>query len=75
VKVTGVTVHYIDEGIDTGPIIAQEPVRVEEGDTLESLAQRIHAVEHELLPEVVRMIAAGKVMAPQAGSRTVRIDA
>lgn len=73
-KVTGVTVHYADEGVDTGPIIAQEPVRVEEGDTVESLAGRIHAVEHELLSDVVRKIAAGKVMAPQSGSRKVRVD-
>ena len=46
VKVTGVTVHFVDEGLDTGPVIAQEPVRVEHGDTAESLAARIHAVEH-----------------------------
>ncbi len=75
VKVTGVTVHYVDEGLDSGPIIAQVPVLVEEGDTEASLAERIHAVEHELLPETIRMMAAGKVMAPQAGSRVVRVEA
>src|SRR5690606_15444032 len=53
---TGVTVHYIDEGIDTGPIIAQEEVVVEADDTLETLAQKIHAVEHELYPRVIREI-------------------
>ncbi len=74
VKVTGVTVHYIDEGVDTGPIIVQEPVRVEDGDTAESLARRVHAVEHTLLPDVVRRIAAGKVMAPLPGSRKVRVE-
>lgn len=74
VKVTGVTVLYADEGVDTGPIIAQEAVRVEEGDTVESLARRIHDVEHTLLPDVVRRIAAGKVMAPSPGSRKVRVE-
>lgn len=74
VKVTGVTVHYIDEDVDSGPIIAQEPVRVAEDDSEQSLAQRIHAVEHELLSDVVRMMAAGKVMAAQPGSRRVRVE-
>ena len=48
---TGVTVHYVDEGLDTGEAIAQEPVPLEPRETLE---ERIHAVEHRLLPEVVR---------------------
>ncbi len=51
---TGVTVHYVNEGVDTGPVIAQERVRVEAGDTLESLLERVHDVEHRLLPRVVR---------------------
>jgi phosphoribosylglycinamide formyltransferase-1 len=50
VETTGVTVHYVDDGVDTGPVIRQEPVAVEPRDTLVS---RIHAVEHRLLPEVV----------------------
>ena len=50
VEETGVTVHYVDEGLDTGPVIAQESVPVEPRDTLED---RIHAVEHRLLPKVV----------------------
>ena len=50
VETTGVTVHYVDEGLDTGPVIAQEQVRVEPRQTLE---ERIHAVEHRLLPRVV----------------------
>ena len=74
VKVTGVTVHFVDEGLDTGPIIAQEPVRVEEGDTLDTLATRIHAVEHRLLPAVIRLIAAGRVEAPLPGTRVVQVD-
>jgi phosphoribosylglycinamide formyltransferase-1 len=51
VSTTGVTVHYVDEGLDTGEVIGQEPVPV---DPIESLVARIHAVEHELLPKVVR---------------------
>jgi len=51
---TGVTVHYVNEGVDTGPVIAQERVRVEAGDTPESLLERVHDVEHRLLPRVVR---------------------
>jgi phosphoribosylglycinamide formyltransferase 1 len=47
------TVHYVDAGIDTGPVIASEPVPVLAGDTVESLRERVHAVEHRLLPEVV----------------------
>ena len=51
VETTGVTVHYVDEGLDTGEVIGQEPVPVEPA---ESLPERIHAVEHRLLPKVVR---------------------
>ena len=54
VETTGVTVHLVDEGLDTGPVIRQEPVPVQPRETL---AERIHAVEHRLLPEVVREIA------------------
>jgi phosphoribosylglycinamide formyltransferase-1 len=48
------TVHYVDEGIDTGPVIVAESVPVREGDTVESLRRRVQAVEHRLLPGVVR---------------------
>jgi phosphoribosylglycinamide formyltransferase-1 len=51
VETTGVTVHYVDEGLDTGAVIRQEPITVEPRDTL---IQRIHAVEHRILPEVVK---------------------
>jgi phosphoribosylglycinamide formyltransferase-1 len=54
---TGVTVHFVDEGIDTGPAIAQERVAIEPHDTAETLAERIHAVEHRLLPSVIRSLA------------------
>jgi phosphoribosylglycinamide formyltransferase-1 len=55
VEETGVTVHLVDEGVDTGPVLRQEPVPVEPVGTLEA---RIHAVEHRLLPEVVRELCA-----------------
>jgi phosphoribosylglycinamide formyltransferase-1 len=51
VETTGVTVHVVDEGLDTGPVLRQEAISVEPPETL---AERIHAVEHRLLPEVVR---------------------
>ena len=55
VETTGVTVHLVDEGLDTGPIVRQEPVPVEPRATL---AERLHAVEHRILPEVVRQLCA-----------------
>lgn len=55
VKVTGVTVHYVDEGMDTGPIIAQRAVPVTEGD-VEATAQAIHQVEHALYTEALNQI-------------------
>jgi phosphoribosylglycinamide formyltransferase 1 len=57
VDVTGVTVHYVDEGVDTGPVIAQEEVPVEPRATL---VERIHATEHRLLPEVVMRLCAAR---------------
>jgi phosphoribosylglycinamide formyltransferase 1 len=56
---TGVTVHFVDEGVDTGPVILQEPVPIEPGDTPAKLRERIHAVEHRLLPEAVRLYRSG----------------
>lgn len=74
VKVTGVTVHFVDGGLDTGPVIAQEPVRVSHEDTAESLAARIHEVEHRLLPATIRLIATGRVQTPLPGIRVVQVD-
>jgi phosphoribosylglycinamide formyltransferase 1 len=74
VKVTGVTVHFVDPGVDTGPIIAQEAVVVEDDDTAETLGARIHAAEHRLLPYVVCLIAAGRVRPPLPGIRVVQVD-
>jgi len=61
VKQTGVTVHFVDGGMDSGPIIAQRTLEVRDDDTEDSLAERVHAVEHELLPQTVRWIAEGRV--------------
>lgn len=55
---TGVTVHYVDEGVDTGAVIAQELIGIAPGESVEALAERIHAIEHRLLPEVIAQIAA-----------------
>lgn len=61
VKVTGCTVHFVDAGVDSGAIIGQQAVPVLEGDTPETLHQRIHAAEHELYPRCVAAIARGRV--------------
>lgn len=56
VKVTGVTVHYVDAGMDTGPIIAQKAIEIAEDDTKETLAEKVHQVEHVLYPEVIQKL-------------------
>jgi phosphoribosylglycinamide formyltransferase-1 len=61
VKVTGCTVHFVDEGIDTGPIVLQAAVPVEAGDDEESLSARILAEEHRIYPEALRLLAAGRL--------------
>ena len=61
VKVTGCTVHFVDAGVDAGPIIAQQAVPVLDNDTPESLHQRIHSAEHKLYPECVAAIARGEI--------------
>ena len=61
VKVTGVTVHFVDEEMDHGAIILQAPLKIEEEETLESLETKIHKVEHKLYPEAVRLVVEGKL--------------
>jgi phosphoribosylglycinamide formyltransferase-1 len=68
VRVTGCTVHFVDRGTDTGPIIAQATVPVLEGDDVEKLRARILAKEHELLPRVLQWIAEGRVEVEPARS-------
>jgi len=62
VKMTGCTVHFVDAGVDSGPIIAQRSVRVLDGDTAERLHARIQAAEHELYAECVAAIARGEIV-------------
>jgi phosphoribosylglycinamide formyltransferase-1 len=61
VKVTGSTVHFVDQLVDHGPILMQEPVRIEEGDDEVTLHQRIKKVEHQMLPKACRLVLEGKV--------------
>jgi phosphoribosylglycinamide formyltransferase 1 len=69
VKTTGVTVHFVDEGVDTGPVIAQREVPVPAGVAREELEAAVHAVEHQLYPEAIRMIAEGRVKSPSLDDR------
>lgn len=71
VTVSGCTVHFVDEGVDSGPIIKQKTVKVNYQDNEESLSQKILKYEHQLLPEVIELISKGKVAID--GNRTVRI--
>ncbi|GAX88747.1 phosphoribosylglycinamide formyltransferase [Effusibacillus lacus] len=68
VEETGVTVHFVDEGMDTGPVIAQERIKIERNETRETLTAKIQSVEHKLLPRVVADFAAGKIQ--MGGGRT-----
>ncbi|MCF6094484.1 phosphoribosylglycinamide formyltransferase [Microaerobacter geothermalis] len=61
VKVTGVTVHFVDQGMDTGPIIAQVPIFIEENETRESLTEKIHKTEHQLLIKVIGWLIQGRI--------------
>ncbi len=72
--VTGVSVHFVDEGVDTGPVIAQREVAVPEDRDRGALELAIHTIEHQLYPEAIRMIAAGKVRIDSGDPRQVVID-
>ncbi len=71
VKVTGVTVHFANADYDAGPIIAQRALPVEEGWSVEELEEHIHQIEHELYPEVVGLLAAGRVCVRENGTVAV----
>jgi phosphoribosylglycinamide formyltransferase-1 len=73
VRVTGVTVHFVDEGVDSGPILLQRPIPVPPERDRAALEETIHATEHALLPEAIRLIAAGRVELDPADPRVVRI--
>lgn len=72
VKVTGVTVHFADNRYDCGPIIAQRALPVEEGWTVDELEAHIHEIEHQLYPDVIELLAEGRVHVGEDGK--VRID-
>ncbi|HXR61142.1 MAG TPA: bifunctional phosphoribosylaminoimidazolecarboxamide formyltransferase/IMP cyclohydrolase [Solirubrobacterales bacterium] len=74
VETTGVTVHFVDEGVDTGPVIAQREVPVPAGMRREELEAAVHAVEHELYPEAIRIIAEGRVRIDPSDPRKVAIN-
>jgi phosphoribosylglycinamide formyltransferase 1 len=73
-QVTGVTVHFVDEGVDSGPIIMQRAVPVPPSRDWDELEEQIHATEHTLLPETIRLIAAGRVRIDEENPRVVRIE-
>jgi phosphoribosylglycinamide formyltransferase-1 len=73
VRITGVTVHFVDEGVDSGPVILQRPVPVPASRDQSELEDAIHRTEHALLPEAIRMIAAGRVSIDPSNSRLVVI--
>jgi phosphoribosylglycinamide formyltransferase-1 len=74
VDATGVTVHFVDEGVDTGPVIVQREVSVPADRDRKALELAIRATEHELYPEAIRMIAAGRVRIDADDPRLVVID-
>jgi len=73
VKTTGVTVHFVDEGVDSGPIILQRPVPVPADREWQTLEDAIHATEHALLPEAIKLIAQGTVRIDPSNPRNVLI--
>lgn len=74
VKVTGVTVHFVDEGVDTGAIVLQEALELSYPDAIADIEKRVHGVEHRLLPRAVRLIAEGRVRLDPANPRLVLTD-
>jgi phosphoribosylglycinamide formyltransferase 1 len=74
VKVAGVTVHFVDEGIDSGPIVLQESFDLPYHRDIAAIEQRFHEVEHRLLPRAVRLIAAGRVRVDEGNARLVHVE-
>jgi phosphoribosylglycinamide formyltransferase 1 len=75
VRVTGVTVHLVDEGVDSGPIVLQQAIEVPYTRDRAQLEEKIHRAEHELLPKAIRLIAAGAVRIDSENPRVVHVDA
>jgi phosphoribosylglycinamide formyltransferase-1 len=74
VKLTGVTVHFVDAGVDTGAVILQEALELSYPAAIADTEQRVHDIEHRLLPRAVLMIAQGRVRPDPANPRAVLID-
>jgi phosphoribosylglycinamide formyltransferase-1 len=74
VKVAGVTVHFVDEGVDSGPIVLQEAFELPYHRDISAIRQHFHDVEHRLLPRAVRLIAAGGVSPDPNNPRLVRVE-
>jgi phosphoribosylglycinamide formyltransferase 1 len=75
VKVFGVSVHFVDEGVDTGPVILQRALELPDATSAEEVLAQLHPIEHELLTEAVRLIAAGAVGFDPGNPRRVLIEA
>jgi phosphoribosylglycinamide formyltransferase 1 len=73
-KVTGVTVHFVDEGVDSGPIILQRAVPIPPSRDWDETETLIHATEHTLLPEAIRLIAGGRIRIDERNRRLIHID-
>jgi phosphoribosylglycinamide formyltransferase 1 len=74
VRVTGVTVHFVDEHLDNGPIVFQEPLELSYPARIAQIEERVHALEHRLLPRAVELIAAGRVRIDPHNPRVVLVD-
>jgi phosphoribosylglycinamide formyltransferase-1 len=74
VKVAGVTVHFVDEGVDSGPIVLQEAFELPYHRDIDAIREHFHEVEHRLLPRAVRLIAAGRVSLDPHNPRLVRVE-
>ena len=74
VKVGGVTVHFVDEGVDTGPVLLQEAFDVPYHRDIAEIEERVHQIEHRLLPRAVRLIAQGGVSVDPENPRLVHVD-
>jgi phosphoribosylglycinamide formyltransferase-1 len=74
VKVFGVTVHFVDDGVDTGPVILQRAIEIREPLDGAAVLERLRPLEHELLPEAVRLIAAGRVRPDPGNPRRILLE-
>jgi phosphoribosylglycinamide formyltransferase-1 len=74
VRVTGVTVHFVDEGVDSGPIILQQAFELPYSAEVEAIEESVHAIEHELLPRAIRLLASGAARLDPENPRRVLIE-